>query len=262
MNILDTIIEHKVKEVKERMERMSVKVLERSDNFSRPTYSLTQALVRPGATGIIAEIKRKSPSQGIIHNDVSIEAISTGYVEAGASALSILTDQEFFGGTMEDLALARQLNTCPILRKDFMIDPYQIIEAKAIGADVILLIAAALSPEKIREFAKLAHDLNLEVLLEVHDEEELNRNLDSGADLIGVNNRNLKTFEVSIDVSRKLANQIPDSISKVSESGIENAETIHELRQLGYTGFLMGQNFMKQEKPERACREFIEALNR
>ena len=172
----------------------------------------------------------------------------------------MLTDYEFFGGTSDDLVTARKVVDVPILRKEFIVDEYQIAEAKAIGADVILLIAACLEPEKIKWLTSVAHGLGLEVLLEVHDEAELMSNLDSGADLLGVNNRNLKTFEVSVDVSRELAEKIPASFVKISESGIDNVSTVQELRRYGFEGFLMGQNFMKHEKPEEACRRFIEEL--
>jgi indole-3-glycerol phosphate synthase len=181
-------------------------------------------------------------------------------MQAGASALSILTDTEFFGGSNEDLSTARKFNFCPILRKDFTVDEYQVIEAKSIGADSILLIAAALEPGRIKELAKFAQSLGMEVLLEVHDENELNVNLNAGADLIGVNNRNLKTFEVNIEISKKLGAKIPKEMVKVSESGIESPATIVELKEHGYEGFLMGQNFMQHSRPEKACKEFIDRL--
>jgi indole-3-glycerol phosphate synthase len=183
-------------------------------------------------------------------------------MQAGASALSVLTDKQFFGGTNEDLVTVRKFNFCPILRKDFTIDEYQIIEAKSIGADAILLIAAVLDPKQSKALALFAHSLGLEVLLEVHNEDELKRNLEVGADLIGVNNRNLKTFEVSIEISKQLATLIPDSVVKVSESGISDPRTIVELRRFGYEGFLMGENFMKHSSPEVAAMEFVEELNK
>lgn len=261
MNILDTIIAHKKKEVAARKEVCSLKTLERSTHFGRQAFSLTEFIRRPGRSGIIAEIKRKSPSKGVIHANASIEKISTGYAQAGASAISVLTDSEFFGGSNEDLLLARQFNVIPILRKDFTIDEYQIVEAKSIGADAILLIAAALRVNEVRSLAAFAHTLGLQVLLEVHNEEELAANLHAGADLIGVNNRNLKTFELSVEISRRLAEHIPHDVVKVSESGIENVNTILDLKKYGYEGFLMGQNFMQDPNPEEKCREFIYELN-
>jgi indole-3-glycerol phosphate synthase len=191
---------------------------------------------------------------------LSVEKLSLGYMQAGASALSILTDKPFFGGTKEDLQTARRFNYCPILRKDFIIDEYQIVEAKSIGADVILLIAAALSPEKTRALATAAHALGLEVLLEVHSAEEIEAHVCSEVDLVGVNNRNLSTFSVSIDTSFELAERIPNQFTKISESGISTPDAIKQLKALGYRGFLIGEAFMSNPRPEMACRELIEAL--
>jgi indole-3-glycerol phosphate synthase len=262
MNILDKIIEHKRTEVAGRKSLYPTQLLEQSIYFATQPVSLKKYIQRVDKSGIIAEIKRKSPSKGIINPHVSIERTSIGYMQAGASALSILTDKEFFGGSNDDLTVARKFNFCPILRKDFTIDEYQVIEAKSIGADAILLIAAALEPKRLKDLAAFAHSFNLEVLLEVHNEEELAANVDAGADLIGVNNRNLKTFELSVEVSKRLAEHIPASVVKVSESGIESIDTILELKKFGYEGFLMGQNFMQHSRPEVACKEFIDDLNR
>jgi indole-3-glycerol phosphate synthase len=181
-------------------------------------------------------------------------------MQAGASALSILTDTKFFGGSNDDLMTARKFNFCPILRKDFTIDEYQIIEAKSIGADAILLIAAALEPKDAEQLATFAHSLGLEVLLEVHDEEELKRVSKVDADLIGVNNRSLKTFEVSIDVSKRLAPLIPKGKVKVSESGLSDPNVIAELKTSGYEGFLIGETFMKHGRPEDAAMDFIKQI--
>lgn len=260
MNILDKIVAHKRTEVAGRKSLYPVKLLEQSIYFATQPVSLKKYIQRKDKSGIIAEIKRKSPSKGVINPHVSVERTSIGYMQAGASALSVLTDKEFFGGSNDDLTLARKYNFCPILRKDFTIDEYQIVEAKSIGADAILLIAAALEPERLKELADFAHSFGLEVLLEVHNDEELQANLDAGADLIGVNNRNLKTFELSIEISKALAERIPKEAVKVSESGIESVATILELKKFGYDGFLMGQNFMQHSRPEEACREFIDEL--
>jgi indole-3-glycerol phosphate synthase len=262
MNILDEIIRHKYKEVAERKSLYPFRLLEKSDHFSLPVVSLSKYVQNPDKTGIIAEIKRKSPSKGIINANVSVERISIGYVQAGASALSILTDSNFFGGNNDDLITARKFNTCPILRKDFIVDEYQIIEAKSIGADAILLIAAALEPTYLRSLAKTARSLNLEILMEVHNEEELQDNLNADVDLVGVNNRDLKTFVTDIEISRRLSDKIPAGFIKVSESGIENPETIIDLKRHGYQGFLMGQSFMQHPQPEQACHEFICDLKR
>ncbi len=262
MNILDTIIEQKRKEVEERKSLYPVKLLEKGIYFSTLPVSMKKYILREDKTGIIAEFKRQSPSKGTINAHASVERTSIGYMQAGASALSVLTDKPFFGGTNDDLMIARKFNFCPIIRKDFTIDEYQIVEAKSIGADAILLIAAVLEPKQVKELTAFAHTFGLEVLLEVHDEDELKRNLEGGADLIGVNNRNLKTFEVGIEVSKRLAPLIPDSVVKVSESGISSVDTILELKKYGYRGFLMGENFMKHSRPEHAAMEFMDELRK
>lgn len=260
MTILDEIIANKKAEVEERKSLYPAKLLEKSIYFPSPTVSLRKYIQRPDLSGVIAEIKRKSPSKGILNKNVSIERTSIGYMQAGASALSILTDTKYFGGTNDDLMTARKFNFCPILRKDFTIDEYQVIEAKSIGADAILLIAAALEPKTAERLAAFAHSLGLEVLLEVHDEEELKRVSGVDADLVGVNNRSLKTFEVSIDVSRRLAPLIPKDKVKVSESGLSDPAVIGELKKVGYEGFLIGETFMRHGRPEEMAREFIKHI--
>ncbi|HEX5169297.1 MAG TPA: indole-3-glycerol phosphate synthase TrpC [Cyclobacteriaceae bacterium] len=261
MNILDQILEHKRNEVEERKALYPVRLLEQSIYFATPPVSMRKYIQRDDKSGIIAEIKRMSPSKGVINAHVSIEKTSIGYMQAGASAISVLTDKKFFGGSNEDLTITRKFNFCPILRKDFTIDEYQIVEAKSIGADVILLIAAALDSTQLQSLTAFAHSLGMEVLLEVHNKEELLKSLDAGADLMGVNNRDLKTFQLSIEVSKSLASMIPKELVKVSESGIESPQAIIELREHGYEGFLMGQNFMQHSVPEKACKEFIDELN-
>lgn len=260
MNILEKIVRVKQYEVEERKALYPVALLEQSIYFKSPTVSLKKYLLREDKSGIIAEFKRKSPSKGNINPYVSVERTSIGYMQAGASALSVLTDKEFFGGSNEDLRTARKFNFCPILRKDFIIDEYQVIEARSIGADAVLLIAAILDKPRLKQLNDFARSLQLEVLVEVHSEEELSGidNLDT--DLIGVNNRNLKTFETDINTSRRLAKCIPDQFIKVSESGIDDVDTIVELKGFGYKGFLMGEYFMKHSHPEKACRQFIQKL--
>jgi len=260
MNILDKIVEHKRREVQGRKALVSFQALEQTPFFTLPTFSMTEHVTRKDRSGIIAEFKRRSPSRGVINANASVVQTTKGYVAAGASALSVLTDQEFFGGSNEDLSLARKNNSCPILRKDFTIDEYQIVEARSIGADAILLIAAVLDPATSKKLAAFAHSFGLQVLLEVHNEEELLLNLEVGADLIGVNNRDLKTFVVSTDVSKKLASLIPDGVVKVSESGISSPETIVELKAYGFEGFLIGENFMKNDRPEVSAAEFMKKL--
>lgn len=260
MNILDQIVAYKRIEVAERKALYPISMLEKSTLFQLPTKSLKSSILDKSKSGIIAEYKRKSPSKGIINSHASVEQITTGYVQAGSSALSILTDTKFFGGSNEDVLIARRANACPILRKEFIVEEYQIFEAKSIGADSILLIAAVVDPVTVQTYTRLAQSLGLEVLLEVHNEEEVRASLDSGVDLIGVNNRNLKTFEVRIDTSRRLASLIPDTYIKISESGIDTPSAILELREVGYKGFLLGQVFMQQDQPEIACREFMDVL--
>ncbi|PRY15574.1 indole-3-glycerol phosphate synthase [Pontibacter ummariensis] len=257
MNILDEIIAYKYQEVAERKELYPVKLLEKSLYFENTCMSLERYLLRPDKSGIIAEIKRKSPSRGDINPYVSVERTSIGYMQAGASALSILTDTRYFGGKNEDLMTARKYNYCPILRKDFMVDEYQIVEAKSIGADAILLIAAALEPARLKELASFARSLGLEVLLEVHSKEELDASLNEYVTVVGVNNRNLKDFKTSVDLSFELANYIPKGITKISESGISNAQVMVELKEAGFHGFLIGERFMYEGRPERAATEFI-----
>jgi indole-3-glycerol phosphate synthase len=261
MNILEEIIHHKHAEVAERKSLYPVKLLEQSIYFDSPTVSLKKYVQRKDKSGIIAEIKRRSPSQGDINPYVSVERTSIGYMQAGASALSVLTDKKYFGGSNDDLTVARKFNFCPILRKDFVVDEYQIVEAKSIGADAILLIAAALEAKQLAKLADFAHSLHLEVLLEVHNEKELEENREAAVDLVGVNNRDLKTFITNTETSKRLAEKIPHHMVKVSESGIEKPDTIIELRTYGYEGFLMGQNFMQHSRPEKACKEFVDELN-
>lgn len=261
MNILDEIVAHKRKEVAERGQLFPIKLLEKSIFFETAPVSLKKYIQRQDKSGIIAEIKRKSPSKGVINAHVSVERTSIGYMQAGASALSILTDNQYFGGRNEDLSTARKFNFCPILRKDFIIDEYQVIEAKSIGADAILLIAAVLSPDEVKKFTKTARSLGLEILLEVHNEEELQRSLIDEVTAVGVNNRNLKSFEVNIETSKKLSHQIPIEFLRVSESGISGPEVISDLRSYGFEGFLIGERFMQSGRPEKACARFIEKLS-
>jgi indole-3-glycerol phosphate synthase len=258
MNILDKIVAQKQIEVAARKLQTPVAVLEQMKYFSAETLSLYSFLLDPTKTGIIAEYKRKSPSKGVINDQATVEEVTMAYAKYGASGISVLTDTEFFGGSLTDL-LAATINELPLLRKDFMIDEYQLIEAKAHGAEVILLIAACLSPYKVKSMAATAKSLGLEVLLEIHNEQELEHICDS-IDLVGVNNRNLKTFEVSIDTSLALIKQIPTNKLAIAESGISNVDTIVTLRQAGFKGFLIGENFMKQASPSIAFADFVHQL--
>jgi indole-3-glycerol phosphate synthase len=258
MNILDKIIAHKKIEVAERKKTISVNELEKQISFSRETLSLKNFLLDESKTGIIAEFKRKSPSKGIINGDADVVEITNAYSVNGASGLSVLTDEHFFGGSSDDLIKAR-INKIPILRKDFIIDEYQITEAKAIGADVILLIAANLTIAENSRLAAFAKSLKLEVLLEIHNEEELEHICDD-VDIVGVNNRDLKTFTVDINRSIELSKKIPADKIKISESGINNIDTILYLKTFGFKGFLIGENFMKEKNPAVAFASFVHQL--
>ena len=258
MNILEKIIAHKKIEVAERKKNISINELEKQISFSREILSLKNFLLDDSKTGIIAEFKRKSPSKGIINGDADVVEITNAYFINGASGLSVLTDESFFGGSSDDLIKAR-INKIPILRKDFIIDEYQIIEAKAMGADVILLIAANLTIAETSLLAAFAKSLKLEVLLEIHNEEELNHICDD-VDIVGVNNRDLKTFTVDINRSIILSKKIPADKIKISESGISNIDTILHLKTFGFKGFLIGENFMKEKNPAVAFASFVNKL--
>lgn len=260
MNILDQINEHKRREVAEAKEKVSIEGLKASPYFERPVNSLKAALLANGASGIIAEFKTQSPSKGNINENAEASEVTAGYVSAGASALSVLTDERFFGGSIEDLAKARWANPkTPILRKDFILDSYQVYETKAHGADVILLIAESMDKQSLLELTQTAKQIGLEVLVEIHGAEELDK-LNPLIDLVGVNNRNLKTFEVDMLTSVQLSSLIPESFVKISESGISDPQSIHILRDANFKGFLIGETFMKTDNPGKACAEFIASI--
>ena len=259
MTLLEKIIEHKHRELSGRMETAPVEDLRKLPGFNRKTVSLTRALLDPEGTGIIAEFKRKSPSRGVLNQDATIEEVTTGYFRAGASALSVLTDREFFGGSAEDLVRAREINPIPILRKDFILHEYQVVESKALGADVILLIAAVLDRASINRLAALARSLQLQVILEIHEESEL-KMLNEQISVVGVNNRDLRDFSVDTDRSVKLAPLIPGEFLKISESGIQSPFAIQQLRSYGYNGFLMGERFMRDPDPATAFAAFVKQL--
>ena len=261
MTILDKIIAFKKTEIAKIKAEVHIKKLVESPNFGREVFSLKKSLLEVGSTGIIAEFKRQSPSKGIINDTATIADVTNGYLDANVAAQSILTDTSFFGGSMADLMEARVINQQkPILRKDFIVDGFQIVEAKAIGADVILLIAACLTSEELKNYGNLATDLGLEVLYEVHTQEDLDKMNDLDNKIIGINNRNLNTFEVDLENSIKLSNQIPNSSLKISESGISDPKIIMGLKEYGFQGFLIGETFMKQENPGEACLEFISQI--
>lgn len=260
MTILDKIVEHKRITVEETKKKVSLHELMYYRHFDKTVPSLKEHILAPDKTGIIAEHKRRSPSKGTINDKANLKDVVSGYEKAGASAVSVLTDKEFFGGTNDDLTEAADTVSIPVLRKDFIIDPYQVYEAKAIGASAILLIAAVLSPKEATELGSLANYLGMEVLMEFHDEEELNR-LNSYVDVAGINNRDLKTFTVDLERSIDLAGKIPAGIPKIAESGINSLKDIEYLASRGFNGFLIGETFMKNDDPAKACIEFSQKLN-
>lgn len=259
MNILDKIVADKHKEVALKKALIPISQLEQSGLFDRNCPSLAASL-RQSKTGIIAEHKRRSPSKSVINQGLNVQDVAKGYETAGVCGMSVLTDGKYFGGSLDDLLLARASASIPLLRKEFIIDEYQILEAKAHGADVILLISAILSRTEIKVLSETAKSLELDVLLEVHNEAELQKSIMPSLDMLGVNNRNLKTFEVSLETSRSLSSKIPEEFVKVSESGISNVSAINDLQTYGYQGFLIGENFMKTNDPGKHASEFIKAL--
>jgi indole-3-glycerol phosphate synthase len=253
--ILDEIVAQKRKEVKEKQQVTSIEDFRNSENFILPVISAKASILDESKSGIIAEFKRKSPSKGFINKDANVKDIVTGYETYGASVVSVLTDKEFFGGSFEDLQQAKEVLNIPILRKDFIVDEYQVYETKAIGADLMLLIAECLTKDEVYNLAKTAKEIGLEVLLELHSEDQLDK-VNDFIDLIGINNRNLKTFEVDIEKSKQILKQLPQDLIKVAESGISDPKTVKELRKAGFQAFLIGENFMKNENPVEAFQEF------
>ena len=264
MNILERIVAQKRVEVADRRERTTLKALESKLAFSAPTLSLCEYLSRPGSVGVIAEIKRRSPSAGDLRPFLAVEDISVSYMRSGASALSVLTDESFFGGSLKDLETARHFNLCPILRKDFIIDEFQVYEARAFGADVILLSAAILEDEQALRLARLARSLGMEVLFEVHSLAEIEsaQGLLEEVDLVGFNSRDLKDFSVDTQRAMEAIGILPDGVMKVAESGISKPETIAELHQAGYRGFLIGEHFVTAASPGDACSKLIGEVRR
>jgi indole-3-glycerol phosphate synthase len=258
MNILETIIAKKKMEVAKRKSETGIRELESLPFFKNKTLSFKEFLLKKDKTGIIAEFKRRSPSKGIINDTSSVTEVTADYAKYGASAISVLTDEEFFGGSLKDL-LEATVNEVPLLRKDFIIDEYQLLESKGYGAEIILLIAACLSKEEVKSLASSAKNIGLNVLLEIHNEEELEHICDE-TDVVGINNRNLKDFAVDINHSIELGNKIPDDKIKIAESGINDVKTIQLLKRHGFNGFLMGEKFMREKNPGLAFHNFIKEL--
>jgi indole-3-glycerol phosphate synthase len=257
--ILHQILAHKAKEVAERKRLYPTALLEKSIYFNTPTVSLAEYIQRPDLSGIIAEFKRKSPSNGYIRKYADPRDVTIGYMRSGASALSVLTDADFFAGKNEDLATARKFNFCPILRKDFVVDEYQIIEARSIGADAILLIAEALTATQVKQFTQTAQRLGLEVLLEVHSAEELEK-FTPEVQLVGVNQRDLKAMKIDHEKALQLLPLLPPGVVPIAESGLQSPEEALSLYRAGYQGFLIGGSFMGSENPSAACARFAKLL--
>lgn len=256
--ILDKIIANKKIEISKHKEEISLQELENKVKEVTQKFSFKESLQK-SSTGIISEFKRRSPSKDWIFKEAKIEEVIPYYSKGGVSAISVLTDFDFFGGNLNDLKEASLLTNTPLLRKDFMVDEYQIYQAKLYGASAILLIAAALTIEETKNLAKKAKELGLDVLLEIHNEQELDH-INEYVDVVGVNNRNLKTFVTDVQVSFQLVEKIPNEFVKISESGISSSQTVKELQQVGYQGFLMGENFMKTSNPGEALEQFIKEL--
>ncbi len=257
MNVLEKIVEEKKREVADHKKVRSIEDLKKAPGFSRKGISLAEKLKNGVIPGIISEFKRQSPSKGVINDRVDVIKVTKGYCEAGASAISILTDEKFFGGTIEDLQRARPHLDCAVLRKDFIVDEYQVYETKAVGADLMLLIAAILTKEEIVRLTDLAHEVGLEVLLEIHNEEEFREGYYDQVDILGVNNRDLKRFKTTIQNSIDLAKILPKEQLKISESGISSTKEMSALAQEGYRGFLIGEQFMKHDDPAAELKKFI-----
>ena len=260
MDILEKIVAVKRKEIEPFKAKSPIERFEREGFFWEVSNrSLVQSLLMPGSTGIIAEFKRKSPSKGWFKTkELEVEPVVTAYNKS-AAGISVLTDEEFFGGDLDDLIQTKVVTDIPVLRKDFIVDKWQIAESKAFGADVILLIAACLTPAQVKEFSGYAKSIGLESILEVHNEEELGHYCEE-VSMVGVNNRNLKTFEVDINTSLQLIDKIPANKPAITESGIGSTEAIVTLRRAGFKGFLIGENFMKEEQPGQAFEEFVNNL--
>ncbi len=259
--ILDDIVANKRKEIEKYKPLSTIERFQKEGFFWEiGNRSLKQSLLAESSSGIIAEFKRKSPSKGWFKTkELEVEPVVRQYNDKGAAGISVLTDEDYFGGDLDDLIQTKVISDIPVLRKDFIVDEWQIAEAKAFGADVILLIAACLSPHEVKQLATFTKTIGLEVLLEIHNEDELAHICDE-VDMVGVNNRNLKNFEVDINTSLQLINMIPPGKPAIAESGISKVETIVTLKKAGFKGFLIGETFMKEPDPGEAFSAFINQL--
>lgn len=260
MNILENIVERKRLEVEERKQRLSIDTLQTAVAYGTPCISLRKGLLQSKSSGIIAEFKRRSPSKGLINGSADPVEVALSYEQAGASAVSVLTDTQFFGGSDLDLVRVKEKLSIPVLRKEFIVDPYQVYESKSLGADLVLLIAACLTPSQVEQLSTLARSIGLEVLLELHDEDELDHVCDT-VDFVGINNRSLKTFDVNIERSLRMAERIPPDKPKVAESGMDDPQQVKLFREYGYSAFLIGEHFMKTGDPGKALASFIQSMD-
>lgn len=262
MNVLSAIIDKKrlrVATAKGSVSLEGVRLMAEQARHTAKSHALLNALKDEGRNNIIAEFKRRSPSKGEIRSSADPEGIAKAYELAGAAAVSVLTEEDYFDGSLDDLRAIRQAISLPVLRKDFILEEYQVYESAAAGADALLLIVAALDDETLGRLQRLTEDeLGMDALVEVHTREEMDRAVASGARLVGVNNRDLGTFAVSLETSAELAPIAPASTVLISESGIESAEDIHRLRNLGYRGFLIGENLMRADDPGDALRKLTQ----
>ncbi len=259
MNILERILADKQREVTEKKSLYPVKLLEKSVYFEAQPVSLSKYILREDLSGIIAEFKRRSPSRGVMNAYARAGEVCLGYMQAGASALSVLTDEPWFGGSAQDLIEARKINYCPILRKDFIIDSYQVIESRSIGADAILLIADVLEEKELSELSLLASELQMEVLFEAHSPEAIKK-LPADTRIVGINSRNLDSFETSLEHAARMAELIPQGVIRIAESGIQSVDDCLRMKKAGYQGFLIGERFMREPDPARSCSMFISKL--
>jgi indole-3-glycerol phosphate synthase len=261
MNLLEKIVKAKQRDIQLDKQKAPVALLEKGEFFLTPVRSLEKSLLEKEGFGIIAEFKKQSPSRGIINSSALPGEVCRQYFDSGAAAVSILTNGKFFGGSTADLLEARRSVGGPILRKEFIIDEYQIIESKSIGADAILLIADILSAHDLDRFFSLASSLRLEVLFEIHDISGIGK-LPGGARLVGVNSRNLGTFSIDMDILKKTIKMLPAHTLKIAESGIDSVETLFRLNSKGFGGFLIGELFMRETDPAKACDSFISNLKK
>ena len=258
MALLDQLIDSAQAGVEERRQAVPIEELEERLAARDQDRPFSEALATPGIS-LICEFKRHSPSAGPIAPDRDLAAQVQAYEAGGAAALSVLTDRSNFGGGLEDLALARESSGLPILRKDFIVDPYQLTESAAAGADAVLLIATVLRDSRLDEFQAEAGQLDLDCLVEVHDDDDLARALESGAEVIGINNRNLDTGEVDVATTYELMPDVPTGTTVVSESGISQRDQLAELERIGVDGALIGESLMRSDDPETLVREFAAA---